>query len=116
MELRRIAHIDDEPGRLPAGRRDLVDHGLHTVRAEIDDRDPRPLVGEQVRRRPTHAARRPGDDHPPSGHRTGQCAQPGARLVPHDRYCHIDHDVDDGTANRRNFCKSFSRSGDGVPI
>ena len=77
VELRRIAHIGDEPGRLPAGRRDLVDHGLHTVRAEIDDRDPRPLVGEQVRRRAAHAARGARHDCGLAGDRPGQLRQSG---------------------------------------
>ena len=77
MELRRVAHIGDEPGRLPAGRRDLVDHGLHTVRAEVDDRDPRTLVGEQVRRRAAHAARGARHDCGLAGDRPGQLRQSG---------------------------------------
>ena len=72
-------HVADHPERrlVAVNGADLVDHDGHGPVLEIGDDHPGTLVGEQVRRRPAHAARGAGDDRPLAGDRAGQRAQLG---------------------------------------
>ena len=73
----RFADVGDdaERGIGAVGVGDLVDDGIDGVLAEVDDGDAGTLVGEQVGRRPAHAAGCAGDDGPPAGDRSGQVGE-----------------------------------------
>ena len=77
-----VAHVGDEVVRRVAAVHlaDLVDHGQHSLGIEIDHGDACALVGEQVRRRPTHARRSAGDEHALAGDRPGQGGQSFAHV------------------------------------
>ena len=77
-DLLQVADVAHQPHRGvgAVGVGDLGDHGVDAVAADVDDGDAGALIGEQVRRRPAHPARRAGDQGATPGDRARQRCEP----------------------------------------
>ncbi len=77
MDLRGIADVDDVALGLSPGAFDLVDDRGDSVRPQVDDRNARAFVSEQMGGRAAHATRRAGDDRDLACDRSRELGQPG---------------------------------------
>jgi hypothetical protein len=66
-------------------RADLFHHVVDARRGDVGDDDPSTFIGEQLRRRATHPARRTGHDGDLPGDRPGQPRQAPRRMIRHAR-------------------------------
>ena len=85
LDRRGIGQVQGPARGAEAGVGDLGDDRLDTVCVDVCDCNMRALVGEQMRRRPAHAVRRPGDQRHLAGDRAVQFRQFRHRFLPSAR-------------------------------
>ncbi len=78
---------DAERGVGAVHRTDLVDRGVDAILAQVGDDDACALVGEELRRGPTHTARSTGDDRNVAADRPRERRQARQRSNPPMPYC-----------------------------